>query len=201
MLCRGDILIFYWIFSYFVGNLLTAWWIGKWKKTDLRHMRSGNLGARNAGAVLGRTAFILTFLGDALKGILVLYIGHYLNFSILVISIGAFFVIIGHLYPVWLKGKGGKGIATFIGVSLALNPFLFGVLAIIFLFFLGLSRSATLSMIFAFSAYGVLSLAIPEYRELAPLSLAIAIILFRHRFDIVDSWNERWWSKSKETNT
>lgn len=163
-------------------------------------MRSGNLGARNAGAVLGKTAFILTFLGDALKGVLVLYIGHYLDFSILVISIAAFFVIIGHLYPVWLKGKGGKGIATFIGVSLALNPFLFGMLAIIFLFFLGLFRSATLSMIFAFSAYGVLCLVIPEYRELAPLSLAIAIILFRHRFDIVDSWNERWWSKSKETN-
>ena len=188
--------ILYWIFSYFVGNLLTAWWIGKWKKIDLRTERSGNLGARNAGAVLGKTAFLITFLGDALKGVLVLCLGFYFNFSMLIIAIGAFFVIIGHLFPVWLKGKGGKGIATFIGVSVTLSPVLFGWLAILFLLFLSILRSATLSMIFAFSAYGVLCLVIPDYRELAPLSLAIAIILFRHRYDIVDSWNERWWSKS-----
>lgn len=191
-------LVLYWIFSYFVGNLLTAWWIGKWKNTDLREMRSGNLGARNAGAVLGKTAFVLTFFGDALKGVLVLFVGHYFNFPDIIISIGAFFVIMGHLYPIWLKGKGGKGIATFIGVSLSLSPSLFGLLAIVFLLFISILRSATLSMILAFIAYGVLCLVIPEYRVIAPLSLAIIIILFRHRFDVVDSWNERWWSRSNQ---
>ncbi|QEY20938.1 glycerol-3-phosphate acyltransferase [Psychrobacillus sp. AK 1817] len=189
-------LLLYWIFSYFVGNFLTAWWVGKWKNTDLRTERSGNLGARNAGAVLGKAAFVLTFVGDALKGILVLYVGYVLDFSTLTIATGAFFVIIGHLYPLWLKGKGGKGIATFIGVSLALNPFLFGMLAVVFLLLLSVIRSATLSMILAFSAYGILCLVIPEYQDLAPLSLIIIIIIIKHRHDVVDSWHERWWNKS-----
>ena len=122
----------YWIISYFIGTFLTAWWVGKWKKTDLRTMRSGNLGARNAGAVLGKSAFLLTFLGDALKGILIIYIGFYYHFSLAIIAIGGLLVILGHLYPFWLKFKGGKGIATFIGVALAYNPLLFGILDCIF---------------------------------------------------------------------
>ena len=78
---------YYWLFSYIIGNFLSAWWIGKWKKTDLRNERSGNLGARNAGAVLGKSAFLLTFLGDSLKGVLVIYIGFYLHYPLEFIAI------------------------------------------------------------------------------------------------------------------
>ncbi len=185
----------YWVFSYLIGNFLTAWWIGKWKKTDLRQARSGNLGARNAGAVLGKTAFLLTFLGDSLKAIIVLYVGTILQFSPLEIAIAGMLVIIGHMYPFWLKGKGGKGIATFIGVSLFISPPLFGILAAIFLLLLAFTRSATLSMIFAFSAYGIISWIIPDYHDARPLFVSIIIILIRHKYDIVDSWNKRWWKQ------
>lgn len=51
----------YLIAAYFIGNAMTAWWVGKWYGFDLHKERSGNLGARNAGAVIGRTAFALTF--------------------------------------------------------------------------------------------------------------------------------------------
>ena len=185
----------YWLLSYFIGNILTAWWIGKWKNTDLREARSGNLGARNAGAVLGKTAFILTFLGDSLKGVLVLYIGTLLGFSQLVIAIAGTLVIIGHMFPVWLKGKGGKGIATFIGVAIYTSPPLFGILAIIFIILISLLRSATLSMIFAFSAYGIISWFIPAYHHAVPLSIGIVIILIKHWQDILESWDERWWKR------
>lgn len=191
----GDRMLLYWFFSYFIGTFLTAWWIGKWKKTDLRKMRSGNLGARNAGAVLGKSAFLLTFLGDALKGVFVLFIGFYYSFPAVIIATGGFWVIVGHLYPFWLKWKGGKGIATFVGVALLFNPSLFGIMAAIFIFFIAILRSATLSMIIAFSAYAILCWVIPTFWSAWPLSLAVIIILIRHRFDIVESWDERWWKK------
>ncbi|QUG40380.1 glycerol-3-phosphate acyltransferase [Psychrobacillus sp. INOP01] len=188
-------MLFYWLFSYIIGNFLSAWWIGKWKKIDLRKERSGNLGARNAGAVLGKSAFLLTFLGDALKGVVVIYIGFYFEYSLEIIATGGLAVILGHLFPFWLKGKGGKGIATFIGVSLVIEPALFGMLVICFIVLMALLRSATLSMTISFSAYAILSWIIPAFVSLWPLSIAILIILVRHRFDIAESWENRWWKK------
>ncbi|SDN28069.1 glycerol-3-phosphate acyltransferase PlsY [Psychrobacillus sp. OK028] len=188
-------MLLYWLFSYIIGNFLTAWWIGKWKKTDLRKERSGNLGARNAGAVLGKSAFFLTFLGDALKGVSVIYIGFYFQYSLEFIAIAGGAVILGHLFPFWLKGKGGKGIATFIGVAAAIEPTLFAILVICFIIIMALLRSATLSMTIAFSAYAILTWIIPEFASLWPLSIAILIILVRHRLDTVESWGKRWWKK------
>lgn len=188
-------MLLYWLLSYIVGNFLSAWWIGKWKKVDLSKQRSGNLGARNAGAVLGKSAFLLTFLGDFLKGVLVIYIGFYLQYPLEYIAAGGLAVILGHLFPFWLKGRGGKGIATFIGVSMIIQPQLFGMLVLCFLALIMLFRSATLSMTVAFSAYAILIWIIPAFYFLWPVSIAIIIILIRHRFDIVESWKERWWNK------
>ena len=188
-------MLLYWLTSYFIGTFLTAWWVGKWKKIDLRFERSGNLGARNAGAVLGKSAFLLTLLGDALKGILALLIGFYYNFPPVIIASGGLWVIFGHLYPFWLKWKGGKGIATFVGVALLFNPLLFGIMAVIFLLFISLLRSATLSMVIAFIAYNILIWITPIFSSSWPLTIAILIILIHHRFDIVESWNKRWWKK------
>lgn len=187
----------YWLASYFIGTFLTAWWIGKWKKTDLTKMRSGNLGARNAGAVLGKSAFLLTFLGDALKGTLILYIGFHYHFSPEVIAIAGFLGIVGHMFPFWLQFKGGKGIATFIGVAIVFNPALFGIMAACFAFFIGLLRSATLSMVIAFSIYAILCWTIPAFTHVWPLSVAILLILYRHRFDALESWKARWWKPIK----
>lgn len=186
----------YWFISYIIGNFLTAWWVGKWSKVDLRKQRSGNLGARNAGAVLGKSAFLLTFLGDSIKGIVVIYIGFQLHYSFETIAIGGLAVMLGHLFPFWLKGKGGKGIATFIGVSLIIDPALFAMLVICFIVLMALLRSATLSMTIAFSLYAMFPLTIPTLFSLWPLSLAILLILIRHRFDIIESWEKRWWKKT-----
>lgn len=186
---------FYWIISYLIGNILSAWWVGIWKRTDLRTMRSGNLGARNAGAVLGKAAFFLTFLGDSLKGALIVYIGFHYNFDLWIIATGGLCVILGHLYPFWLKFKGGKGIATFIGVTLLFNPPLFGWIAACFIIFIAILRSATLSMFIAFSIYAILIGYYFEVYHSWPLLLAIFIILLRHRLDLLESWNERWWRK------
>jgi len=63
----------YWLFSYLIGNFMTAFFVGRIYGVNLQEERSKNLGARNAGSVLGKVAFIWTFFGDALKGVLVDY--------------------------------------------------------------------------------------------------------------------------------
>lgn len=185
-------MIVYWITAYFIGNFLTAWWVGKWKGVDLRQQRSGNLGARNAGAVIGKTAFFLTFIGDALKAVIVIWLGNYLEFDKWITAIGGLAVICGHLFPIWLKGKGGKGIASFIGATLYFTPELFAVMFAVFLVFFPFVKSATLTMLFSMAAYIAAILVSDEIHIYWPMAAAIVVILARHRYDIAESLNQRF---------
>lgn len=185
-------MILYWITAYLIGNFLTAWWVGKWKGVDLRQQRSGNLGARNAGAVIGKTAFLLTFLGDALKAAAVIWLGRYLEYGEWAVAVGGLLVICGHLFPFWLKGKGGKGIASFIGASLYLTPELFAVMFIVFFIFLPFVKSATLTMLFAMAAYIIGIFLSGEIHSCWPMAAAIALILAKHQKDIAESFSLRF---------
>ena len=109
------------LISYFIGNISTAYIMGKLiKKSDIRTMGSGNAGATNALRVYGKAFGAMTLVLDALKGVLAVYIGNKLlgyNGAL----IGALAVVIGHDWPVVLNFKGGKGIATSIGVLFYLH--------------------------------------------------------------------------------
>lgn len=189
-------MIVYWLLSYIIGNFLTAWWIGKWKGVDLRQQRSGNLGARNAGAILGKTAFVLTFLGDAGKGALVVWIGFFYHFSIWEIAVAGFAVVLGHLFPFWLKYRGGKGIAAFIGVTFCLTPDLFLAMFILFLAFFPWLKSATLSMLASFAGFIAMAVILHVWLVIWPLIGAIIIIVIKHKTDIEESFNGRFRSSS-----
>lgn len=180
-------MILYWLISYLAGSLMTAWWIGKWKKVNLQQEKSGNLGARNAGAVLGKHAFFLTFLGDALKGAIIIAAGYSIQFSDWVIAIGGFFVILGHLFPFWLKGKGGKGISTFIGAGLTYDPILFSLFVIGVAVTIPLLKSATLSMVAGYIVYSGWIIISGHYNAL-PLIAAIICILLLHQENLKESW-------------
>lgn len=185
-------MVIYWIACYLIGTILTAWWVGKWRGTDLRQERSGNLGARNAGAVLGKTAFFITFLGDASKAALAVWLGRCLDFSPWAVAFGGFAVVAGHLFPFWLKGRGGKGIAAFIGASLFIAPKLFLVMAIGFAAALLLIRSATLAMLAGLAAFAVFIIHSGEFPAAWPLLAAMALILRKHVPDIKESFHNRF---------
>lgn len=185
----------YLICSYFFGTILTAWWVGKLYKTDLRNHRSGNLGARNAGAVIGKIAFLLTLMGDALKGVVVILVGRYLDYPEWIVAVGGLLVICGHIFPFWLKGKGGKGIATFVGIGLTFNLFFALVFTIGFLVVLPFLRSATLSMLFGFLAYIGAIVYFQAVQIFWPLLVAILMIMYRHRFDFRQSYYEQRWKR------
>lgn len=110
------------LISYFIGNISPSYIFGKvFGKIDIRKHGSGNAGATNTLRVLGAKVAGMTFLVDALKGVLAVAIGRgiYGYYGAL---IAAVFVIIGHDWPVVLKFKGGKGIATSIGSVMVISP-------------------------------------------------------------------------------
>ncbi len=119
------------VFSYLLGNVNWAIIISKIKKTDIRKMGSGNPGTLNMSRNLGLKAGLLTFFLDILKGVVPTVVAYYVfkNSSLIfesgfliqdfAIYLCGFLAVMGHIYPVFMKFKGGKGIATSIGVFLS----------------------------------------------------------------------------------
>ncbi|WP_240522488.1 glycerol-3-phosphate acyltransferase [Bacillus toyonensis] len=126
-------ILFYLLFSYLLGGLLTGYFFVIWlKHTDIRQMRSGNPGARNAGRLYGKVGFITVFVGDACKGFLVVFFAIHFFYNDIITLLSLLFVVMGHIYPIWFRYQGGKGIATCIGGLCILQLELTSVL---FLFF------------------------------------------------------------------
>jgi glycerol-3-phosphate acyltransferase PlsY len=110
------------IISYLLGNISFAYILGKiFTKKDVRDFGSGNAGATNAIRAFGKKIGAMVFIGDVLKGVIAVLIGRSLGETGVYLA-GAM-VIIGHNWPVFLNFKGGKGVATTIGVMIIASPF------------------------------------------------------------------------------
>ena len=139
--------------GYFLGSVSFSYLMGKWMKgIDIRQHGSGNAGATNTLRVLGVGPAIAVLLLDALKGILTVWLARLIAPEIIAVHVLAgLFAIIGHNWPVYFGFRGGKGIATTIGVmsTLAFYPALFaGIIAVVLI---ALTRFVSLgSLIFAF---------------------------------------------------
>jgi glycerol-3-phosphate acyltransferase PlsY len=118
--------------AYLIGSFPSGYLAGRMCGVDLRVCGSGNIGATNALRVLGKKWGYAVFVCDALKGALAVMAGFVIGelprwegfvVPVHVAVAGAFFVVVGHSFPVWLGFRGGKGIATSAGIMLALFPF------------------------------------------------------------------------------
>jgi len=177
----------YWLLSYLIGNFMTAFFVGKAYGINLQEERSKNLGARNAGSVIGKAAFVWTFFGDSLKGVAVVLLGRLWHLEEWVINVGVTCVIIGHLFPVWLKFNGGKGVATFIGVGLALSPGLFFWMILGTALVLALTRSLTLGMVGGFVLYSAAIVQTGNFQLYIPILVAMLCMLIKHTPNIKES--------------
>lgn len=132
------------IISYLIGCFSSAYFIGKvFKKIDIRGYGSGNAGATNALRVMGLQLGALTFVFDILKGIIAVLIGRKIlgtNGDL----VGGFFAVIGHNWPVFIKFKGGKGVATSIGALMMINFPTFVIAASIGLLLVFITRYVSL---------------------------------------------------------
>jgi len=112
--------------AYFLGSIPFGYLLVLlFRKEDIRETGSGNIGATNVIRSGSRWLGIFTLLLDLGKGFLAVVIARHLavgSHAIDTASIGALFAVIGHVFPIWLRGKGGKGVATALGVFLALAP-------------------------------------------------------------------------------
>ncbi len=138
------------ILAYFLGSasaaIITCKVMGK---DDPRSLGSKNPGATNVLRHAGKKAAAITLLGDVLKGLVPIVIGHYLDLTwgwLVLIGIAAF---LGHLYPIFFGLQGGKGVATALGVYFGLNPLVGVVVAITWLIAALLFNTSSLSALIA----------------------------------------------------
>lgn len=117
-------MLFVLIACYLIGSIPFAFVVVKlFKGIDIRTVGSGNVGATNVGRVIGKWGFIAVFLLDMLKGLLpLLIIGSYFPNELNLHILSAIALILGHTYTVFLSFKGGKGVATAVGIFAALAP-------------------------------------------------------------------------------
>jgi glycerol-3-phosphate acyltransferase PlsY len=180
------IVVVYFFVSYFIGCIMFGYMIGRlFGKVDIRKVGSGNVGARNIGRSLNKTGFVATFLGDASKGVTVILLGRMLGFSEEIQLVGFLFVLIGHIWPITLSFKGGKGISSFLGGIIAFEPTVIMVILVSFAITYPFFRSFTIS--------GLLSLCILPvyffmesytYTSVGMIALTVITILFAHRTNI-----------------
>lgn len=105
--------------AYLVGCLNFGYYLVKRSAgKDIRSSFSGNAGATNAGRILGKKGFAYVFAGDFIKGLLVLLIAHFLHFNELIQLISIAACVLGHIYPMQLHFRGGKGLSTLAGCVL-----------------------------------------------------------------------------------
>lgn len=134
----------YAVFAYLLGNVLGGKIVTILYKEDFTNRGSGNVGARNAGRVLGPNAFVFVATIDFFKGFLVVILLKLFNAGALVISLCMFLVILGHIKPILFGFKGGKGVATFLGSVAALSPNMFFILVLGILLIGFVTRSTTI---------------------------------------------------------
>ncbi|AIF81949.1 hypothetical protein I862_06975 [endosymbiont of Acanthamoeba sp. UWC8] len=170
--------------SYFMGSipfgLILSELLGH---GDLRKSGSGNIGATNAMRVGGKKLGILTLILDALKGVIPITIFLLLNFNDTLIALCGTAVVLGHIFPIWLKFKGGKGVATAVAVLLVSVPYVGLVFVFSWILVFALSRTVSLASLSA-----ALCSTITAFWFATPyfiMSLVLCILIFyRHKDNI-----------------
>ena len=177
--------LFMLVFAYVLGSIPTGFLLGLLSGVDVRQAGSGNVGATNVARVVGRRQGLLTLLADVAKGFVPSYLSVYLNFDLAVTSGVAFAAFLGHLYPVFLKFQGGKGVATALGIFLSLAPMATLVVVFVFSFVAMVGRTVSLASLVA-AVFAPVAFWFFSYPPLLVwLSLLIGLlIVFRHRTNI-----------------
>ena len=179
---NADILLVF-LYSYLLGSIPSGLILTKiFLKKDIRNMGSGNIGTTNVLRTGNKSLAIATLLFDSLKGYSSVVIS-LIYFNDL-IFLSALICFLGHIFPIWLRFKGGKGIAVYFGIILALSftlGLIFGItwtmLTLIFKY------SSLSSMVGAFSVLSY-SIILNNYSLSLFLSVIFIIILFTHRENI-----------------
>jgi glycerol-3-phosphate acyltransferase PlsY len=191
-------LVIAFVVAYFIGSLPFGLLIARFVAgVDIRQSGSGNIGATNVARVLGKRLGLIVLILDCLKGavptlVLPVWLAESLVSRLHVAVLSGTAAILGHMFPCWLKFRGGKGVATALGVALALAPLSTAGAFIVFVLSVALTRIVSLSSVLAActfcgielwqlrpSPFGDTTWSLAAFSTLAPL-----LIIFRHRSNL-----------------
>jgi glycerol-3-phosphate acyltransferase PlsY len=177
--------------AYLIGAIPTGVILSKlFGRGDLQRQGSKNIGATNVSRVMGKKWGILTLLGDVLKGMIAVWIGQWglsslpgsSGYPLALIAFGAF---LGHCFPVYLAFKGGKGVATAMGIFLIISPLVVLLVIPIFLVATHLGKFVSLGSMASAVSFPVLLVWLDYPSETVVLSLFIALgIILKHHENI-----------------
>tara|TARA_B100000282_G_scaffold127083_1_gene90825 strand:+ start:851 stop:1429 length:579 start_codon:yes stop_codon:yes gene_type:complete len=172
------------VYSYFLGSIPFGFILTKiFLKQDIRETGSGNIGATNVLRTGNKFLAILTLVLDFLKGYMTIIITlKYFNDLIL---LSALICLLGHIFSIWLKFKGGKGVATYLGILLALSVNYFLIFIIVWVSILLILRYSSLSSILATFGIFIYEYFFLENNILSFLFISFIIILYAHRSNIL----------------
>ena len=179
--------------AYVLGSIPTSYIMGKLiKGIDIRDFGSGNVGATNALRILGTKVGVFTLIIDMGKGFLAVSIARLIipEPTDLIIILTGLFAIIGHIYTIFLKFKGGKGVATSAGVFIALVPIPIAIALFVFIIAVWITKFVSLGSILAALTLFIAELVINILNSFAELEILIFtfiiafFIIFRHKANI-----------------
>ena len=178
------------VVGYLLGNISSGFLVARgFGLRDIRKHGSGNSGTTNVLRTLGWLPSILTLIGDCLKGYVACLIGKWLAGDAGML-IGGLAAILGHDFPVFLGFKGGKGIATSLGLIIAIDPWLALALLLVQIVAVALTRYMSVASLITTVAFPILTALLYRQRESYPLLVifacaAAALSLFGHRGNIL----------------
>jgi len=183
-------ILYVFVYSYLLGSIpfgliITKIFLGK----DIRNVGSGNIGTTNVLRTGKKSLAASTLLFDVLKGYFSILIT-YCFFNDL-IYLSALICFVGHVYPIWLKFKGGKGVATYLGVILGISFILGIVFVITWLVIATIFRYSSLSSIFGSMSVWIYSIYFSNEVQSYFLFLLFIIILFTHKENIIRLKNSK----------
>ena len=172
--------------SYVIGSIPSGLILGKtlWN-VDLREHGSKNIGATNAWRTLGKLPGIMVFVADLLKGMIGVYLGMLLVGTSTAMIIGGIMAIVGHSLSLFLKFKGGKGVATGLGVIIMLMPTVSAIVFIIWFVIVILSKYVSLASIIAAICVPVFAFILGMPLEFVAFGVVAALfVIYRHKSNI-----------------
>lgn len=181
--------------AYLVGSIPSGYLVVRAKEGgDVRDTGSGGTGATNVSRRAGKGAGILTLVLDLIKGVFVVFLAGILSDGLFpyadwTIALAGVLAILGHIFPVWLKFRGGKGVATALGVFLMLAPVVVLVALVVFGIIFALTRYVSLASLLAISsiALTILLLTLFDPLELPNAIAALlgaGLVIIAHRANI-----------------
>jgi glycerol-3-phosphate acyltransferase PlsY len=183
------------VVAYLIGSIPSGYLIVRATEgEDIRETGSGGTGATNVSRRAGKGAGVMTLILDVLKGALAVFVTSHFSEALFpyadwTIAAAGVLAIVGHIFPIWLRFRGGKGVATGLGVFLMLAPVAVGVALVVFAVTFALTRYVSLASIVCIASIAIISsmLTLIDPFELPTAVSAIVaagLIIFAHRENI-----------------